>query len=34
MVDGSGQTVNDDVDILVWRAMATRAGGETLQPNQ
>jgi len=34
MVDGSGQTVNDDIDILVWRAMSTRAGGETLQSNQ
>jgi prepilin-type N-terminal cleavage/methylation domain-containing protein/prepilin-type processing-associated H-X9-DG protein len=33
MVDGSGQTVSNDVDMLVWRAMATRAGGETLQPS-
>jgi type II secretory pathway pseudopilin PulG len=29
MVDGSGQSVNSDIDMLVWRAMATRAGGET-----
>ena len=28
MMDGSGQTINDDIDMLVWRAMATRAGGE------
>ena len=28
MVDGSEQTVSDDVDLLVWRAMSTRAGGE------
>jgi prepilin-type N-terminal cleavage/methylation domain-containing protein/prepilin-type processing-associated H-X9-DG protein len=34
MMDGSGQLVNDNIDMLVWRAMATRAGGETLQPNQ
>ena len=31
MVDGSGQSISDDVDLLVWRAMATRAGGETSQ---
>lgn len=31
MVDGSVQTVNDDIDLLVWRSMATRDGGETLQ---
>lgn len=30
MVDGSIQTVNDDVNLLVWRAQATRAGGETV----
>ena len=30
MVDGSGQSVSDDVDMLVWRAKATRAGGETI----
>jgi prepilin-type N-terminal cleavage/methylation domain-containing protein len=29
MVDGSGQTVNSDIDALVWRAKATRAGGES-----
>lgn len=31
MLDGSVQTVRDDVDLLVWRAMATRAGGETFR---
>jgi prepilin-type N-terminal cleavage/methylation domain-containing protein/prepilin-type processing-associated H-X9-DG protein len=31
MADGSGQTVSDDVDLMVWRAMSTRAGGETVQ---
>jgi prepilin-type N-terminal cleavage/methylation domain-containing protein len=31
MVDGSGQSISDDVDLLVWRAMATRAGAETSQ---
>ncbi len=29
-VDGSIQTVNDDIDLFVWRAKATRAGGETI----
>jgi prepilin-type N-terminal cleavage/methylation domain-containing protein/prepilin-type processing-associated H-X9-DG protein len=29
MSDGSVQTMNDSVDSLVWRAMATRSGGET-----
>jgi prepilin-type processing-associated H-X9-DG protein len=28
MVDGSCQSVSDDVDLPTWRAMATRAGGE------
>ena len=28
MVDGSVQSINDDVDIEVWRALATRDGGE------
>ena len=28
MVDGSVQSVNEDVDLYVWRTMATRAGGE------
>lgn len=31
MVDGSVQTVNEDINVDVWRSMATRAGGETLQ---
>ncbi len=30
MVDGSVQSVVDAVDLAVWRAMATRAGEETL----
>jgi prepilin-type N-terminal cleavage/methylation domain-containing protein len=34
MVDGSGQTVSNDVDLAVWRAMATRAGGETTANSQ
>jgi prepilin-type processing-associated H-X9-DG protein len=28
MVDGSVQSVTDDVDLSTWRAMATRAAGE------
>jgi prepilin-type N-terminal cleavage/methylation domain-containing protein/prepilin-type processing-associated H-X9-DG protein len=30
MVDGSIQTVNDDINLLVWRAKATRAGDEAI----
>jgi prepilin-type N-terminal cleavage/methylation domain-containing protein/prepilin-type processing-associated H-X9-DG protein len=30
LVDGSVQTVNDDINLLVWRAKATRAGNETM----
>ena len=30
MADGSVQNVSDDIGLLVWRAKATRAGGETL----
>jgi prepilin-type N-terminal cleavage/methylation domain-containing protein len=29
MVDGSVQSVSNDVDLATWRAMATRAGGDT-----
>jgi prepilin-type N-terminal cleavage/methylation domain-containing protein/prepilin-type processing-associated H-X9-DG protein len=29
MLDGSVQTVNDQIDPLVWRGMSTRDGGET-----
>jgi prepilin-type N-terminal cleavage/methylation domain-containing protein/prepilin-type processing-associated H-X9-DG protein len=29
MVDGSVQSINDGIDLLAWRAMATRDGGET-----
>jgi prepilin-type processing-associated H-X9-DG protein len=28
MVDGSVQSMRDDIDLLIWRALATRAGGE------
>lgn len=28
MMDGSARTVGDDVDIVVWRALGTRGGGE------
>jgi prepilin-type N-terminal cleavage/methylation domain-containing protein/prepilin-type processing-associated H-X9-DG protein len=30
MVDGSVQNVSNDIDLLVWRAMATRAGDEVV----
>src|SRR5690606_26382736 len=30
MVDGSVQTISETVDINVWRAMGTRAGGESV----
>lgn len=30
MVDGSVQNVADDIDLLVWRAMSTRAGDEVV----
>jgi prepilin-type N-terminal cleavage/methylation domain-containing protein len=32
MVDGSVQTVNDAIDLLVWRAMSTREGDEATSP--
>ena len=28
LLDGSVQSVSSDIDLLVWRAKATRAGGE------
>jgi prepilin-type N-terminal cleavage/methylation domain-containing protein/prepilin-type processing-associated H-X9-DG protein len=31
MVDGSIHAIASDVDLLVWRAMATRSGGESVQ---
>jgi prepilin-type N-terminal cleavage/methylation domain-containing protein len=31
LVDGSVQSVQNDVELLVWRAMATRAGEEVLR---
>ncbi|WP_428303556.1 DUF1559 domain-containing protein [Lacipirellula sp.] len=30
MVDGAVQTVNDGIDLVVWRSMATRDGGEAV----
>lgn len=30
LADGSVQTISDDINVLVWRAKATRAGGETV----
>jgi len=32
MADGSGQFVGDTVDLAVWQAVSTRAGGETAAP--
>jgi hypothetical protein len=29
MLDGSTKAVNDEIDGAVWRALGTRAGGET-----
>ena len=29
LVDGSVQSVSNDIDLAMWRAKATRAGGET-----
>lgn len=31
MCDSSAHFVNDDVDILVWRAMSTMAGNEVVE---
>ena len=33
MMDGSVDSVSDDIDLVVWRAMATRAGGELVTGN-
>jgi prepilin-type N-terminal cleavage/methylation domain-containing protein len=30
-MDGSVGSINDQVDLAIWRAMSTRAGGESLQ---
>ena len=30
LMDGSVQAVSETIDLLIWRAMATRAGGETV----
>ena len=32
MVDGSVQSINDGIELAVWRSMATRDGGEALDP--
>jgi hypothetical protein len=34
MVDGSVQSYNDDIAQLVWRALATRNGGEIVSDSQ
>ncbi len=31
MMDGSVQNISSDIDIVVWRALGTRAGGESVQ---
>lgn len=31
--DGHTQLINDDIDLLVWRAMGSRDGGETIDSN-
>jgi hypothetical protein len=32
MMDGSVHLINDEVELPVWRAMGTRAGGEVGAP--
>jgi len=32
MIDGSVQTIPESIDLLTWRALATRAGGEVAHP--
>jgi hypothetical protein len=32
MIDGSVQTIADTIDLSMWRALATRAGGEVASP--
>lgn len=34
LMDGSVQAISDSIDLTVWRAMATRSGGETYQAVQ
>jgi hypothetical protein len=34
MVDGSVQSIPDEIDLAVWRGMATRDGGEIPVPVQ
>jgi prepilin-type N-terminal cleavage/methylation domain-containing protein len=31
MTDGSVQSINEEIDLVTWRALATRAGGEVAQ---
>jgi len=33
MMDGSVRFVRDEIAILVWRGLASRAGGEVAPPN-
>jgi prepilin-type N-terminal cleavage/methylation domain-containing protein len=33
LLDGSVRTISNSTDIVVWRALGTRAGGETVQLN-
>jgi hypothetical protein len=30
LLDGSARSVSENLDIRVWRALGTRAGGETV----
>jgi hypothetical protein len=31
LMDGAARTVNEDIDLLVWRAAGTRNGDETIR---
>lgn len=33
LVDGSVQTISESIDLLIWRALSTRSGGEVASPN-
>jgi hypothetical protein len=30
MMDGSVRTLGDDIDVVVWRSLSTRAGGDAV----